>query len=284
MEAIRNLDLKRFFMINIGLVILALGLYYFLIPSELAAGGVTGFAMVINHFIPTIPVGIFMILTNIILFILAFVIIGKDFGGYTIYTSLMLSFLIYIMEIITPLKEPIVDDILLNLVFGILIQGVGMALVFNYNTSTGGTDIVAKIINKFTHIEIGKSLFLADFLIVIGAAFAFGLELGMYALLGILINSAVIDKAIAGFNTRAKIAIISEKEEEITKFITGNLERGVTIYHGESGYSNEQKRIINTVVSRKEYIIIKHKVREIDPRAFIWVSFVTEVLGEGFTE
>ena len=182
------------------------------------------------------------------------------------------------------MNGPIIDDLLINLIYGILIQGVGMAIIFNKNTSTGGTDIIAKIINKFFHLDIGKSLFLADSIIVISATLVFGIELGLYALLGILINSAIIDKVIAGFNTRIKVAIISDMEPEISKFITKELERGVTLLYGVGGFSNSEKRIINTVVSRKEYLIIKNKVKEIDPRAFIWVSFVNEVLGEGFSE
>ncbi len=280
----KKFDLKSFLIINFGVIIIAVGIYYFLIPSDLAVGGVTGLAIVINKLFPKLPIGIVMIIFNIILFILAFTVIGPEFGGYTIYTSFLLSGLIYILEIITPMSGPIIDDLLINLIYGILIQGVGMAIIFNKNTSTGGTDIIAKIINKFFNLDIGKSLFLADSVIVISAALVFGVELGLYALLGILINSAIIDKVIAGFNTRIKVAIISDKEPEISKFITRELERGVTLLYGVGGFSNSEKRIINTVVSRKEYLIIKNKVKEIDPRAFIWVSFVNEVLGEGFSE
>lgn len=279
----KKLDLKSFFIMNIGVFILAIGLYYFLIPSDLAAGGVTGFAMIINHLF-SIPVGVIMIVANIILFIIAFIVIGKEFGGYTVYNSLLLSGIIYILEIITPMDGPIIDDLLINLIYGILIQAIGMAIIFNENSSTGGTDIIAKIINKFTQLNIGTSLFAIDSLIVLGAGLVFGIQLGLYALLGILINSAVIDKAISGFNTKLKIAIISDKEEEISRFIKEEIKRGVTLLFGIGGFSNSEKRIINTVVSRREYLIIKNRVKEIDPKAFIWVGFVNEVLGEGFSE
>ncbi|HLS53317.1 MAG TPA: YitT family protein, partial [Tissierellaceae bacterium] len=151
-------------------------------------------------------------------------------------------------------------------------------------TSTGGTDIVAKVINKFFHLEIGKSLFLADFLIVLSAIYVFGIELGLYALLGIVINSAVIDNLITGFNTKIKVTIISKKEKQICKYITEKLDRGVTLFYGSGGFSNKDMRIINTVVSRREYIRIKDYVKEIDPQAFIWVNIVHEVLGEGFSK
>lgn len=279
----KKFDIKRFLIINFGTIILAFGVYYFLVPANLVVGGVSGLAMVLNHIIPSIPIGIFMLIFNVILFVLAFVVIGKEFGGYTIYTSLALSAIVSVLEIVSPMDGPLVDDMMLNLIFGILIHGAGMAMIFNQNTSTGGTDIVAKIISIFTHLEIGKSLLLSDFLIVLSGAAVFGVELGLYALLGSIINTVVIDKVIAGFGTRIKVSIISEKEKEITKFITTELVRGVTLFHGSSGFSNKDKKIINTIVSRKEYIKIKNKVKEIDPDAFVWMNFVNEVLGEGFT-
>lgn len=276
-------NLKRFLIINLGTIITAIGTYYFLIPANLVIGGVSGLGIVLNYIFPIIPIGIFMLLFNIILLVLAFVVVGREFGGYTIYTSLLLSAIISFLEMVSPMEKTLVDDMMLNLIFGIIIGGLGMALIFNENTSTGGTDIIAKIINKFTHLEIGKSLLLSDFLIVLAGAVVFGLELGLYALLGALINTVVIDKVISGFGTKIKIAIISKKEREISRFITEEMGRGVTLFDGYGGYSMEGKKVINTIVNRREYIRIKNKVKEIDPDAFVWMSFVNEVLGEGFT-
>nr|WP_300003935.1 YitT family protein [Tissierella sp.] len=279
----KKFDIKRFLLINIGIIILAIGLYFFLIPANLAVGGVTGLAMVLNKITPLLPIGIIMFITNIILFVIAFIILGKEFVGYTIYSSLLLSGIISILEIVTPLKGPFVDDLILNLVYGIVIQAIGMAIILNQGTSTGGTDIIAKIINKYTGFPMGQSLLLSDILIVLSSIFVFGLYIGMYALLGMFISSAVIDKFIAGFNTRIKVAIISEKEREISAYINNEVKRGVTLLYGAGGFSNSDKRIINTVVSRREYMRIKNYVKELDPKAFIWVSFVNEVLGEGFS-
>ena len=275
-------NIKTFLLINLGILVMTIGLYYFLIPSQLAVGGVTGLAMVINKVMPEIPIGALMIIFNILLFILAFTIIGKEFGGYTIYCSFALSGLIYLLEIVTPIHQPIVGDLLLNLVYGIMIQGIGMGIIFYQNASTGGTDIVAKIINKFTHLDIGKSLLLADFLITMLAGLTFGLELGLYALLGIIINSAVIDKVIAGLNTKMNLLIISSEYERINNFILQELNRGSTLYYAEGGFSRSHKKIVNTIVTRKEYIAIRKYVKEVDSKAFISVSFVSEVLGEGF--
>lgn len=275
-------NFKRFILINIGLIILALGLHFFLIPSNLAVGGTSGLAMVINSLIPSIPVGIILGIINSILFIVAFIIFGKEFGGYTIYTSLALSGLLSLLEVWIPMNMPYIDDLFINLVFGILITGIGMGIIFNENASTGGTDIIARMINKYSHIDIGKSLLLADFLITLFAGLVFGPRLGMYALLGVIINSLVIDKMIEGFNRKISMFIISNEFELINKYILEEMERGTTIYHATGGYSNQDKRIINTIVSRGEYIKIRDFIRAVDNRAFVSISHVTEVEGEGF--
>lgn len=278
-----NDQIKKFLIITIGLIILACGLYYFLIPSNLAVGGATGLALVISTLIPSLNYSVILVIINLILFITAFIVLGKEFSGYTIYASLMLSGIFAILEMITPMAEPFTDDLFINLIFGILIAGVGIGIIFNQNASTGGTDILAKIINKFSHIDMGKSLMIPDFLITLAAGFVFGPRLGMYSLLGVIINSIVIDKIIAGFNVKINMIIISEEFDAINDYINKDLDRGTTIYHATGGYSKEDKRIINTVVERSEYIKIRDFIRAIDKRAFVTISHITEVEGEGFT-
>lgn len=274
---------RSFLLINFGLLITALGLYFFLIPANLAAGGVGGLGVIINRLLPQIPVGVIMFIFNIILFILAFLLVGREFGGLTVYNSLLLSVLIYILELLIPLKGPQVGDLLVNLIYGMLTTSMGMAIVFNQNASTGGTDIIAAIISKFTGLNIGRSLLIADSLIALAAILVLGVEIGLYSLLGILVNTTLIDKIISGFNTKYQVAIVSQKEDLITDFITREMDRGVTLLHGTGGYSKEAKRVIYTVVPRNEYTIIRNKIMEIDPQAFIWVKIVSEVHGEGYT-
>lgn len=278
-----KLDIKKFMLINLGILIMTVGLYFFLMPSNLAVGGATGLAMILSYLIPSIPMGLILAVINIILFITAFLVLGKEFGGYTVYSSLALSGLIAVFELFIPMTQPFTDDLFINLIFGILISGVGMGIVFNQNASTGGTDIIAKIINKYLNLDLGKSLLAADFFITLFAGLVFGARLGMYALLGIVINSLIIDKMIAGFNVKINMIIISDKIDAINEFILVDIFRGTTIYHATGGYSKEDKRIINTIVSRSEYIRIRDFIRKIDDKAFVSVSYITEVEGEGFT-
>lgn len=276
--------IKEYFLITIGIILVAVGVYFFLIPSNLAIGGVSGLAMVINNYLPVLSVGLIMFILNGILFAVAFIILGPEFGGKTIYASLGLSGIILFFEKTFPSNKPIADDLLLVLLFGILISGVGMGIVFNQDASTGGTDIIAKIINKFFHVDIGKALLMSDFIVTLLAGIAFGAQAGMYALLGVLINGFVIDGVIDGMNICKHVMIVSSKGQEIKDFIIDNLKRGVTIYDAKGAYSGETKEVLITVISRKEFIKLREFIKEIDKKAFIAVSEVHEVLGEGFNE
>lgn len=275
---------KRFLIINFGIVIMALGLHIFIVPANLAIGGVTGLGLVIKAYLPEMNLGVLMMVFNIFLFIMAFLFIGKDFGGYTIYASLSLSGVMAILEAFYPITNPVTNDLMLGILFGTIIPAIGMAIIFYQNASTGGTDIVAKIINKYTGIEIGKALFLSDALITVAAAFTFNITIGMYAFLGILINGGVIDKVIAGFETKVHAQIISEKKEEISTYIHKELERGVTLFSATGAYSGVDRQVIVTVLGPKEYIRLRQFVRKVDPKAFIIMGYVHEVLGEGFTD
>ena len=192
-------QIKDFLMLNLGLLLVAIGIYYFLVPNNLAAGGVSGLAMVINQYIPSAPIGLLMLAMNFVLFVLAFFLIGKEFAIKTVYSSFALSGMVWLLELIYPISQPILpDDLFIQLIFGILIGAVGMAIVFNLNGSTGGTDIIAKILNKYFHLPIGKGVLAADFFITLFAGVTFGPKIGMYAILGVILNGLVIDLVIEG--------------------------------------------------------------------------------------
>ncbi|MDO5755256.1 MAG: YitT family protein [Tissierellia bacterium] len=274
---------KTNLIIVLGSLLCSVGVYFFMIPDNLTVGGLAGFAIGLNHFIPQIPTGIIMFLCNIILFILGFLILGKAFGAKSVVSSLLISGFIYLFELVYPDFKPMTGEVLLNMLVGILISAAGVAMVINQNASTGGTDIVAMILKKFFNLDIGKGLYIADFITVVVGGMAFGKEIFMYSFFGILINSFVVDKAIAGFNTKVNMFITSTHPFEINDYIIKEINRGSTIYNALGGYSLEDRHIINTIVSRGQYIRIKNKVKEIDPKAFISISYVSEVLGEGFT-
>jgi len=277
-------QIREYLLITLGCILVSIGIYYFLVPSNLAAGGVSGLAMVLGRFAPQLPIGLMMLGMNIILFIIAFIFLGSGFGGKTIYSSLILSGFIWMLERIFPVKQSITGDMLVELVFGIVISAIGMGIIFNQNASTGGTDIIAKIINKYLHINIGKSLLLSDFLITLMAALAFDLRTGMYALMGVVLNGFAIDTVIEGLNVSKQVMIISSKPELVKAFILNQLGRGATVYIAKGAFTNAEKEIITTTIGRKEVIKLKNFVRETDEKAFMTIIDAHETLGEGFKD
>ncbi|MDU1442634.1 MAG: YitT family protein [Clostridium cochlearium] len=275
---------KEYILITIGTIFVALATKFFLAPNRIAAGGVIGLAIIINKFIPYLNLGFLSLLMNIILFIVAIIYIGGKFGGKTIYTSLSLSLFIALLDIVLPAQKALTNDLFLATIFGVAISGVGMGIVFNQNASTGGTDIIAKIINKFFHLPIGKSLLIVDFLITIFSALSFGIEVGMYSLFGVILNGFVIDTIIDGIDVCKQVLIISNKNDLISQYIIEKLERGCTIIEGKGGYTKEKTYILYSVLNRGEFVKLKEYIKTIDSRAFITVGEVREVLGEGFGE
>ena len=275
--------IKEYGLITFGIILVAISVEYFFAPNNLAAGGVTGLAIVVNNYIPGVSVGVITLVVNIVLFGVAFLVIGGNFGGKTIYASLGLSVIMWgIEKYLSPYA--ITQDLIIATIFGTIISAFGMAIVFNNNSSTGGTDILAKILNKFFHFNIGISLLIVDLLITFGAAVTFGLDSGFYAMLSVIILGLAIDNFIDGFNSSKEVMIMSSKVDEISKFILEELYRGCTYLKGEGAYTGQEIKVIYSVVTRADFIKLKMFIKDIDPRAFITVRASHEVLGEGFKD
>ncbi|WMJ80504.1 YitT family protein [Clostridium sp. MB40-C1] len=276
--------IKEYFWITIGFLIVAFGIKFFLAPNKIAGGGVMGIAIIIKHYIPSLSVGILMLIMNAISFIIGFIIIGPSFGAKTVYASLAMSVAIDIMDRLMPPPTPITTDLFLATFFGTVISGIGMGIVFNQNSSTGGTDIAAKIMNKFFHIDIGKSLLIVDLVIAVAAGIIFEANVGMYAIFSVIVLGFVIDIVIEGLNKCKSVIIMSSKSKDINEYIIQNLERGCTIFQAKGAYSGNEREVLYTVVDRRQFILLKNYIKEIDPAAFITVNEAHEVLGEGFKD
>ncbi len=271
--------------ILIGSFLIAIGLYFFWAPSDLAAGGVSGLAIILKALIPRVPIGAIILALDVVMFAIGFLFLGKNFGVRSIICSLEVSLFMMLFELIWPLGESISDDLLILLIFGAVFIAIGQALIFNAEASSGGTDIIAKIINRYTPINIGSALMLSDLTVVILATSIFGIEKGLYAALGVLITTNLIDYMISGFNVQRYVMLIPsslEKANEINTYILEELERGATVYTAEGAYSKERKQVITTVIDRKEFIELKKELTTLDPLAFMTVQNLHEVFGEGF--
>lgn len=276
--------LKEFFLINFGLLLVAAGIYFFKVPNKFVTGGVSGLAIIMNNFFPGLSVGPIMMIINLILVAVGFAAVGPGFGSRTIYSSFVLSGMVWIFEKVYPMAGPFTNDAMLELVFSILLPAVGSAILFNQNASTGGTDIVAKILSKVTSMNIGRALLMADFAITLAAGMVFGIRIWMYSVLGLIMKGFIIDLVIDGLNICKQVVIISSKPGIIEDYITNQLKRGATIYKAEGAFTRESKEVISVVVNRRQAIKLRKFIREIDEKAFITISNTSEIIGRGFRD
>jgi uncharacterized membrane-anchored protein YitT (DUF2179 family) len=264
--------------ITIGTFITALGMSVFLIPNRIASGGVSGLATVI-YYTFGFKVGITMLVINIPLFLLGIKELGMKFIFKTLYATVAFSLFVDLLETFV---SPPTRDLLLSSIYGGLVVGLGLGVVFRFGATTGGTDLAAQIIYRYLRISVGQTLLLIDGLVIILAAFVFGIELALYAFLVVFLTSKVIDLIQEGEGFAKAVFIISDYNSQIGKAILQDLNRGITYLEGRGGFSGRSREILLVVVGRSELSTLKNLVRNIDPRAFVMVSNMNEVLGEGF--
>jgi len=272
--------LYEYFYIALGTLITALAFNLFLIPHKIAPGGISGIATVIYYVLNgKIPVGVIMLVFNIPLFIIGIRELGGSFGFKTLLSTILLSLFIDLIKLPSMTDEPILASI-----YGGVIMGVGLGLVFKGNATTGGTDLLAKIIHKFFHfIGISWVLFVIDSLVVVTAALVFGPTQALYALVALYINSKLIDLIVEGMNSAKAFIIISDHSADIAKRVMNELDRGVTLLKGKGAYTLQDKNVILCVINRAQTVRLKSIINEIDPLAFVLVADVKEVMGEGFS-
>lgn len=271
--------------IVLGSLAVATGIYYFWAPAQLAAGGISGLAIVIQYLIPRVPISFIVFGLDILMFLIGFIVLGASFGVKSVTSSISIALCMRLFERITPTVSVLSHDTLVILIFGSLFISFGQAVIFNQEASSGGTDIIAKIISKYTHLNIATSLLLADMAVVLLAMGTFGIEKGLYAALGVLMTTTMIDYFISGFSVEKHVMIIPSTEEGASKsrtYILETLGRGATVYEAKGAYSGESKEVLMTVVDRRQFVLLKQYVREIDPAAFLTVQNLHEVMGEGF--
>lgn len=273
-----------FFIVTLGTLMLAAGVYFFKMPNNFATGGVSGISVILGALFPNLSTGTYIAIINIALLIVGLIIFGKSFGLKTFYSSLLLSAAIYLFEIIIPLSKPLTNQPFLELTFSVMLPAAGSALVFNNRASTGGTDIVAMILKKYTGLNTGTALFFTDVLIVLGAACVFGLETGLFSLLGLLAKAIVVDNVIESINISKFFVIVTDYPEEIKRYINIDIHRGATMCNCEGAFSNQEKKLILTVLSRSQAIRLKAYLKTIDKHAFVVTLNSSDIIGKGFRE
>lgn len=273
---------KEYALLTLGTVIMVLGIYFFKFPNNFSTGGVTGIAVVLSPYLKFISRADMVMVINVVLLGVGFAVFGKGFAGKTVYVSLLMSGLTWVLERAVPLTAPMTNEPLLELIFAVSLPAVGSAILFNLDASSGGTDIVAMVLKKYTSLDIGKALMCSDLVITLMACVAFGMETGLFSVLGLLMKSLLVDMVLENINTHKYFHIITTKPAEIEAYITGTLGRGATELHGEGAYTHEGRTVLLTVMKRHEAVLLRRYVKQIDPHAFVLIINTGEIVGKGF--
>lgn len=265
----------------VGSAIMALSLIFFLIPAKIAPGGVSGLGIVL-HYLFNLPVGMVMLVFNIPLFILGVKLLGKQFGPRTFFSFVLVSLITDIFDKLIKI-EAATNDPLLASIFGGVVLGIGLGIVFRFKGTTGGSDIVGQIINKYSNVSVGTGILIVDFFVISFAGIAFhNVNLALYGFISLYFSSKILDLILDGIDYARSFYIISEKQDEIIDLITSEMGRGGTELSGRGLYTRKERNVLYAVVTRKEVATLRQEILKIDPDAFVIIANVHEVLGEGF--
>ena len=275
--------IKSFSIITISIVIMAVGVYYFKFPNNFCFGGVTGAAVVFAKLIP-ISASNFSFIVNMALLVLGFAFLGKEFALRTTYATVLLSGLLLLLEKFHPLTHPLSNEPMLELVFAIALPAIASALLFYEGSSSGGTDVIAMIVKKYTHVQdIGIALFITDLIMIIIACFVFDIKTALYSFVGLTLKSFLIDAIIENIMLRKSVMITCEDKDAICHYITNELNKSATIVNAKGAYTNEDKYLIFTTLTRKQAAAVRAFIHQNNLTAFISMSSTSEVFGKGFS-
>ena len=264
------------FTLTAAVAIIAAAVYFFLVPSHASVSSISGLGIILTNFIP-LPLSVITMVLNVVLLIIGFITCGREFGTKTVYTSILLPVFIGIFERIFPNIGSLTKTQELDVLCYVLVVSVGLSILFNMNASSGGLDIVAKIMNKYLHIELGKAMSLAGMCVALSAALVYDKKTVVLSVLGTYFNGMVVDHFIFGQNLKRRVCIITKYEEELRNFILHELHSGATIYDAIGAYNLDKRHEIITIVDKNEYQKLMNYINNLDPKAFITVYTVADM-------
>ncbi len=270
-----------FLKMTLGCLMLAAGVYFFKIQNNFVTGGVTGIGVILAAITPVSP-GVWIWILNIALLILGFCILGRDTGIKTVYCGMLYSAFTFFFEKYFALTAPLTDQMFLELIYAMLLTSIGSALIFYSDASSGGTDIIALILKKYTSIDVGRALLITDFAVAVSSFWLFGIKIGLYSFLGLFSKAFIVDGVIEGFNTCKYFIVITSKKEEIKEYIIKTLHHGVTSNKVIGEYTGEERTMLHTVCKRVEAIKLRKYIKKTDPKSFIIITTSHEIIGRGF--
>ena len=286
----RKQTAMRLILLNVGILMMSFSVYFFQTPNNFTLGGVAGIAILLSEMIPIswLTQSVVMAIINVLLIILGLIILGKECTFKTIYCSLLYTFVIWLFEFTDVIghitdSPTLTNQPFLEMVYAILLFGVGGALVFSVGASSGGTDIIALILKKFTKINVGTALMIIDLIVVCIGMYQFAdISIALFSFMGLFAKSYLLDSVIENMSKTKYITIITKMPEEVGEFIISALDHSYTMYDAEGGYTGEKKKVLITVCKRSEALKLKSKVKQMDPESFVIITNANEILGKGF--
>lgn len=269
----------EFVVITFGMLMVSAAVYFFMVPSHIVVGSISGLALVLSQ-LTGFELSIITFILNAVLLVAGFLFIGKEFGAKTIYTSMLLPVFLWIFERLFPVTKSVTGNPVFDLVTYILIVALGQAMLFHVNASSGGLDIVAKMLNKFTHMEIGKAVTVSGLFTAMTSILVYDLSTLIVSILGTFFNGIAVDYFIDGFNKRKRVSILSDDYTEIQGYIMKELNRGATLYDAHGAYDNKIRKELVTILSQQEYKLLMNYLHTTQAKVFVTVSAINEVIGK----
>ena len=284
MSETRKAQVNEFLLMTLGTALVSVGVYFFKFPNNFSMGGVSGLSILLGKVIHVswLTPSTFNSIINTLFLILGFLLLDKGFGFKTVYCSVLYAGLVQVFEWLCPMTGPLTDQLMLELFFAVILPALGSAILFNINASTGGTDIAAMILKKFSGLDVGRALLCSDVLIAAAALFVFDITAGLCSLLGLVLKSVLVDNVIESLNRRKAFIIITSHPQIASAFITDELNRGATIWDGMGAYAKEGHQVVLTVLTRAQAVLLRRHLKQNDPHAFMIITNSSEIFGKGF--
>ena len=272
---------KHFLLMTGSTLLMAVGTYFFKFTNNFTFGGITGLAVLVAK-TGLMSASDFNLIASMLLLIIGMIILGKKFAAKTAYCSILLSVTLSILERVCPMSHPLTDQPMLELCFAIALPAMGSAVLFNIGSSSGGTDIIAMILKKYSSFDIGHALLASDVLITFAGFFIFDVKTGLYSLLGLTVRSFMVDSFIESLNLSKYFNVVCDQPDKICDFIVHDLNRSASVCHAKGAYSGQDKYIILTALNRAQAVQLRNFIKKEDPNAFILISNTSEIIGKGF--
>ena len=269
-------------LLNLGAVLVAMGVYFFKFPNHFTTGGVSGLSILMHRYLPGLTTATLNLILNLLLLLVGVLCLGRSFGLRTAYATVVSSLATMFFEWALPMSAPMTSQPLLELIFAVALPSVGTALLFQVGASSGGTDVIAMLIKKYSHFNIGTGLAMADVTVALWSCFAFGMETGLISLFGLFLKSVLVDTVIESLNRKKSFILVTSDPEAVAAFITHDLHRSATIWEAKGAYSHETKWVVLAALNRAQAVTLRRHLKETDPHAFMLITNSSEIFGKGF--